>query len=528
KMVRIPEVLDCWFESGAMPYASRGVHFQNENFEKPVQADFIAEGLDQTRGWFYTLHVLGCALIGENIYKNVITNGIVLAEDGQKMSKSKQNYPDPNIIFDKYGADAMRFYMLSSPVVRAENFRFMENGVQEVVKTILLPLQNVYAFFSTYANIDEWQATNTLQPKTDLDKWILSEYEELRSEFTEKFEAYKLDDALRGFPDFVDSLTNWHVRRSRDRFWTSEISAEKISGYETLHFILKNVAKMLAPISPFFAENLWKNLTGNEVENSVHLQNLAESAQQFLNPELSERTKLLRDTIKLASAIRTRKKIKLRQPLAKLSFALSGKIEFTESDLEILKEECNVKNVVILDNLDGLAKQIVKANARVVGKRFGKKTQEVIKAGKAGEFEILENGDISLVGEILSGNPDLNEFEFGFECAEGIEGDGNSNAVVLLDTEISGDLALEGLSRELIRAIQEGRKSSGFEISNRIEIEFATTSAKIIESYEKFGKIIDHDTLTVARKKVEEISGKNIVKVEIDGEEIVFGLKVSG
>jgi len=516
-----------------IPYGKKLV---NNFSSQPVQADFIAEGLDQTRGWFYTLHVLGCALTGENIYKNVITNGIVLAEDGQKMSKSKKNYPDPNLIFDKYGADAMRFYMLSSPVVRAENFRFAENGVQEIVKTILLPLQNVYAFFSTYANIDGWQATNILEPKTDLDAWILSEYEKMRAEFTENFEAYKLDDALRNIPAFVDSLTNWFVRRSRDRFWESGMSVEKKSGYETLHFVLKNIAKILAPVCPFFAETLWQNCaSGAEKTESVHLQNLADSVSEFLNEKLSDRINLLRDTIKLGASIRAKKKIKLRQPLAKLSFALSGKIIFTESDLEILKEESNVKEVVMLDNLEGLAKQIVKANARVVGKRFGKKTQEVIKAGKAGEFEILENGDIALAGEILSGNPELNEFEFGFETAEGIEGDGNRDAVVLLDTEISEELMLEGLSRELIRGIQEGRKSSGFQISDRISVKFSTDSENITKAYEKFGDVIDHETLTVNRQSIPESEFiksvkdiEKIVKLDIDGEHISFELSVFG
>jgi isoleucyl-tRNA synthetase/phosphoglycolate phosphatase-like HAD superfamily hydrolase len=520
-----------------------------------AQADFIAEGLDQTRGWFYTLHVLGCALTGKNIYKNVITNGIVLAEDGQKMSKSKKNYPDPNVVFDKYGADSMRFYMLSSPVVRAENFRFAERGVEEVLKNILLPIQNVYAFFSMYANIDGWYPDNNphpnplpegegvkLNPKTDLDKWILSEYEQLRAEFTEKFEQYKLDEALRNIPDFVDGLTNWFVRRSRNRFWEGnpgEISPEKNSGYQTLYFILKNLAKILAPVCPFFAEELWRNLTGNNphpnplpegegVVNSIHLQGLAENAREFLDTELSAQTKLLRDVIRLSAGIRARKKIKLRQPLQKLSFAVSGKISLSKESLKILQEEANVKEVEVLENLEGLAKQIVKPNARVIGKRFGKKTQEVIKAGKSGEFELLENGEVQICGEILREQD--NEFEFGFECAEGIEGDGNRDAVVLLDTEISEDLMREGLAREIIRNIQDGRKKADFNISDRIGVKWFTESETLKKTYEQFGEKIDAETLTVERTFMDTDFGvpkEQYIECEVEGEKILFGLEVA-
>jgi isoleucyl-tRNA synthetase len=529
KMLRIPEVLDCWFESGAMPYASRGVHFQNENSSKPVQADFIAEGLDQTRGWFYTLHVLGCALIGENIYKNVITNGIVLAEDGQKMSKSKQNYPDPNVIFDKYGADAMRFYMLSSPVVRAENFRFIEKGVEEVMKKILLPLHNVYSFFSTYANIDSWVinkyiTSKDLDPKMDLDKWILSEYEYLRSEYTDKFESYKLDEALKLIPNFIDSLTNWYVRRSRDRFWESGISEEKNSGYSTLFFILTNFAKILAPICPFYADFLWISLNKNikNSSDSIHLTNLSEPVKHFKDIKLSNEISLLRDIISLSAKIRARKKIKNRQPLSNLSFAISGNIKLSSESVDILKEEVNVKNINFLESLEGIAKKIVKPNARLIGKKFGKKTQEIIKNGKIGNFEILENKEVKILDEILSNN----EYEIGFECNEGIEGEGNNEAVVLLNTEISEVLKLEGLSRELIRGIQESRKNSGFEISDRIFVNYFTSSETLLNVLKNFGDNIDRETLTINRKLLNELNlpKEKYIELNIEGEIILLDI----
>ncbi len=536
KMQRIPEVLDCWFESGAMPYASRNIHFQKNEIPNKMQADFIAEGLDQTRGWFYTLHVLGCALTGKNIFKNVITNGIVLAEDGQKMSKSKKNYPDPSLIFDKYGADAMRFYMLASPVVRAENFRFAEKGVEEVLKTILIPLQNVYSFFSMYANIDNFQAIQNSKfriqdIKTDLDKWILGEYEKMRAEFTEKFENYKLDEALRPIPEFIDSLTNWYIRRSRDRFWESGMSDEKRSGYETLYFVLKNFAKILAPIMPFYSEFLWRNLTQGVINhspteiNSVHLQNLAESATEFLDENISAKTKLIREIITLSASIRARKKLKRRQPLSKLSFALSGKTDFLAEDILLIKEEANVKEIEILKNLEGLAKQIIKADARIIGKKFGKKTQEIINAGKAGNFSLLENGQILVADEIL----EAGEYEMAFECAEGLEGEGNQNAVVLLDTEISEELFLEGIAREIIRTIQEGRKTAQFNISDRISVQWFSDSENICKAYEKFGEMIDAETLTIKRELVNFIEMHDnmcLQETEMEGEKFSFVLSV--
>lgn len=502
-----------------------------ENFAstsaQKMQADFIAEGLDQTRGWFYTLHVLGCALTGKNIFKNVITNGIVLAEDGQKMSKSKKNYPDPSLIFDKYGADAMRYYMLSSPVVRAENFRFAEKGVEEVLKTILIPLQNVYSFFAMYANIDGFEPIQNSKfkiqnCKTDLDKWILGEYEKMRAEFTEKFERYKLDEALRPIPEFIDSLTNWYIRRSRDRFWESGMNEEKKSGYETLYFVLKNLAKILAPIMPFYAEFLWKNLTENSKSdvNSVHLQNLAESAEEFLDENLSAKTKLLRELITLSASIRARKKLKRRQPLKKMSFALSTEISFSQEDMNLLQEEANVKNLEILKSITGLAKQIIKADARQIGKKFGKKTQEIINAGKAGEFSILDNGQILVCGEILEST----EYEMAFECAEGIEGEGTQSAVVLLDTEISEELFLEGIAREIIRTLQEGRKTAQFNISDRISVQWFSESENIKKAYEQFGNIVDTETLTTQRNFVEPLEG-NIV--EMEEEKFVFMLSLA-
>lgn len=673
KMERIEEVLDCWFESGSMPYGS--VHYPFEHKEELEQkledgtldfpsADFIAEGLDQTRGWFYSLHVLGCALFDKNIYKNVITNGIILAEDGQKMSKSKKNYPDPNLIFDQYGADSMRYYMLSSPVVRAENFRFAEHGVSEVLKTVILPLKSTYQFFSTYANIDDWRPTNitfirhgegehnvegvysgkitnphklttngvldcealkeklpsfdavyvspfvrtrqtadilfgegnyeindkiveidfgnlegqpyrpiqerlkdtsgemldsvqarmanfvndvaknhpgqslavvshggairygrahfdgfnTLEevlkydilnpgktadficppnPKTELDRWIISELQIVLKNFREKMDAYKIDESLRDIAPFIDNLNNWYLRRSRKRFWASGMDDEKISGYETLHYVLRTLARILAPSMPFFSEKLHKDLTDNlslfPQENSVHLQYLPASQPQLIDEMLSQKIALMREVVSLSAGIRARAKVKLRQPLQKLQFAISGNAQITlsDEDIAVIAGEANVKEVEVLTSVEGLAEQIIKVDAKQVGRKFGKKTQDLIRAGKEGRFNMKPGGQVEIEGEML----EAGEYELGFITPEGSEADSTPNTVVILDTALSHTLQREGEARELIRAIQDLRKSSGFEISDRITISYQTASENLTRTLAQFSTLIAGEVL---------------------------------
>ena len=687
KMKRIEEVLDCWFESGAMPYASQHYPFeQSSNSKEFKSADFIAEGLDQTRGWFYTLHVLGCALFGKNIFKNVVTNGIVLAEDGQKMSKSKKNYPDPNIIFDKYGADAMRFYMLNSPAVRGENFRFSEHGVAEVLKQIILPLRSSYQFFSTYANIDNWQPTKFLfvrhgegdhnvahiysgdvknehhltekgreqvketakimgsfdvliaspfirtqetaailkkeckfegeiitddrvrelffgklegkeflpkterlaeketeqpeavakrinefmsdiakqhpgktiavathggvgleviattnrvpaggddylrvfqppvgtetvvfaepVPKTELDEWILSELQTLIEQYKNHFDAYDLEGGLKLIPGFIDNLNNWYLRRSRRRFWAPDMSEEKQSGYETLHHVLFMISKILAPVCPFFAEDIFHKLGGGE---SVHLTFFPFAKKEWQKEKIEDKIRLSREIVSLAAGIRARAKIKLRQPLSKLQFVTTEKADL---DIDILREEANVKEIEQLKSVEGLAEQVVRVDAKKVGPRLGKKVQELIGKGKSGDFELLKNGEVKIAGEVLVAE----EFEFGFVCEEGVSAEATAQTVVILNTEISDELKLEGFSREVIRAIQELRKKKDFDIADRISIRYATDSAAIKEVFKKFESLIAGETLAE-----EVIHGEMIDPLEeldIDGEKLTLEISV--
>ncbi len=534
-MRRIPEVLDCWFESGSMPYASK--HYPFEEQDKTFQpADFIAEGLDQTRCWFYNLHVLGVALFGTNVYKNVITNGIVLAEDGAKMSKSKKNYPDPNLVFEKYGADAMRFYLLNSPVARGENLRFSEKGVEEVLKSVILPLRSAYQFFSTYANIDGWKPKefsflpcdilddnpensdsrekglkHTLV--SDLDRWIVSELQTLIREYRKAFDSYDLEGALKLVPVFIDKLNNWYLRRSRRRFWADGMSNEKRSGYETLHYVLLTLSKILAPVCPFVAEKLYKDLKGGE---SVHLESFPCAVSSWIDTKTEDRVNLSREIVGLAAGIRSRKKIKLRQPLGKLRFvSVDGK----HLDLEVIKAEANVKEVEILKSTKGIAQQIIRIDAKKVGPRLGAKVQVLIKAGKDGEYESLEDGRVEVGGEVL----EQNEYEMGFVCEVGVEADANSRVLVLLDTEITEGLKVEGTARELIRAIQDLRKSSDFDVSDRISLHYKTDSDDIKKAFEVFGLMIFGEVL--AEEVIDggpiDTSLKNDV-IEVDGEDIIL------
>ncbi len=679
-MHRIPEVLDCWFESGSMPYASINYPYSDQEF-KP--ADFIAEGLDQTRCWFYNLHVLGVALFKREVFKNVITNGIVLAEDGEKMSKSKKNYPDPNLIFDKYGADAMRFYLLHSPVARGENLRFAERGVEEVLKSVLLPLRSTYQFFSTYANIDGWKPTKFLmfrhgesttniqkvfagkrevdhpltekgkkdakklakkvddfdvfyaspfprtqetaeiikkekgftgkietderlrelyfgplegkpyisalkrmqtkgvetkeevmkrmreffdemskkhrnktiafvshggptrqleanlqgisdleeivkvqmqhpgeakvlfafpEAKNELDKWILSESQTLLKEFRKYFDAYDLEGGLRLIPDFIDNLNNWYLRRSRRRFWASEMTEDKQSGYETLHWVLMTLSKILAPVCPFFAEKLYKDLGGGE---SVHLEFFPFAVEKWINQKSQKKVSLAREIVSLSASIRAKKKIKLRQPLAKLQFMTTDKCDL---DLDTIKEEANVKEVEKLQSVKGLAEQIVRVDAKKVGPRLGKKVQELIIKGKSGDFELQKNGSVKIAGEVLKED----EFTMGFVCEEGKEAEATPRTVVLLDTEITEALKVEGMARELIRAIQEMRKAKDFEVSDRISITYQTNSKLIQQAVKDFDTMIAGETL--AEEIIHGAETEELVadEMDLDGEKVVI------
>jgi isoleucyl-tRNA synthetase len=364
-MRRIPDVLDTWFDSGSMPYAQNHYPFENaEKFDKSFPADFIAEGVDQTRAWFYYLHILGSAIKKSNTFKNVIVNGIVQAEDGKKMSKRLNNYPDPMMVIDKYGADSLRLYLMSSPVVAAQNLNFSEKEMSELVRGMMRMLWNSYSFFVLYAEIDKWEQgekNSAENSKHFLDKWILSELNKLILDFNEAMKKYELNKAARLLPNFVDNLSNWYIRRSRKRFWKSESDEDKNSAYATLHYALLELSKLMAPFTPFISEEIYKNLSGKE---SVHLADFPISNVKLIDEKLNENMANLREVISLGLQERAVQKIKVRQPLAKI--ILGKKYEKLFSELisgdqqwkSILTEELNVKDVVFDEKIEILALDI--------------------------------------------------------------------------------------------------------------------------------------------------------------------------
>jgi isoleucyl-tRNA synthetase len=350
EMKRIPDVLDTWFDSGSMPYAQAHYPFDNkEKFDKGFPADFIAEGIDQTRAWFYYLHVIATAIKNSKAFKNVIVNGIVLAEDGKKMSKRLQNYPDPAEVMEKYGADALRYYLLSSPVVAAENLSMSEKDLTENVRGMFRMLWNTYSFFVLYANIDKFESHNTqhITHNTNnlLDKWIISELNSLIKNVNRHMENYELNKTVRLFPNFIDNLSNWYIRRSRKRFWKSENDTDKKQAYETLHYVLTELSKTMAPFTPFVAEEIYQNLSGEE---SVHLADFPKADEKLIDAELNEQMQITRRFVKLGLAARAKAGIKVRQPLSEIRVNQS----VDEELLDLIRDEVNVKKVRFVGSVE--------------------------------------------------------------------------------------------------------------------------------------------------------------------------------
>ncbi|MFA5352528.1 MAG: class I tRNA ligase family protein, partial [Candidatus Gracilibacteria bacterium] len=477
EMKRIPEVLDCWFESGSMPYAQTAL-----KAETNLPADFIAEAQDQTRGWFYTLHVLATALKNKPAFTNCICSGLVLAEDGQKMSKSKNNFPPPENIFDKYGADAMRLYLMNSPVVNAQELRFSERGVEETLRSVLLPLWNTYYFFTTYASADGWEGgALPAEPKNKLDRWILSELNLLTKEMSEKLEAYEIQAALKPLAAFLDGLTNWYIRRSRRRFWKSENDGDKEEAYATLLHTLKEVSKLLAPVAPFLAEEIYRGLTG---EKSVHLAAWPEVDEKWINKDLSVETSVTRKIISLGLAIRAKEKIKTRQPLQKLKIGFPQTDEmkkvskvFLQQDSQVIKEELNVKEIEAVD-VKELGDLVPKIDFPKAGARLRDKIPQIKKTIGEGKWELTPNGlrvfdktlnlDVTLFPEEAHARISPRE-NIGRNLK--IEADSEGVFVVALDTTITPELELEGKARDLVRVIQDLRKQADYAVSDRIELQ---------------------------------------------------------
>ncbi|MEM6995196.1 MAG: isoleucine--tRNA ligase [Myxococcota bacterium] len=485
-MKRVTEVFDCWFESGSMPYAQNHYPFdesKRDYVETNLPAEFIAEGLDQTRGWFYTLHVLSTALFDRPAFKNVIVNGMVLAEDGKKMSKRLKNYPDPNDVVHKYGADALRAFLINSSVVRAEPMRFSERGVRDTVRLVMLPLWNAYNFFATYARADGWSPTaeTTAHRSTvELDRWIASRTQSFIAAIRTELDNYELSNVVPAVLGICDDLNNWYIRRGRSRYWQNRKTnpEDKESAYATLFTVLSTIAKAMAPVMPFLSEWLYRALwvdTGVAPASSVHLQRFPEVDESRRDEALERDVSVVRQVVSLGMAIREREKIAVRRPLQSVtiaSVAAPMRAAVQRFDAEV-RGELNVKEVLVRDDDAGLVTLGAKANFKALGKRLGKRMKQVAGSIAKLDADVIASyaagNAIEVEGESLSGEDILITREtVGDTAAEAADG-----VTVLLDTKIDDALRREGLARELISRIQSLRKQADLDVSQRIALTLA-------------------------------------------------------
>jgi isoleucyl-tRNA synthetase len=501
---RTPEVLDCWFESGSMPYAQQHYPFENKaHFEGHFPADFIAEGLDQTRGWFYTLMVLSTALFKKPAFKNVVVNGLVLAEDGRKMSKRLKNYPDPNYMLDAYGADALRLYLINSPVVRAEDLRFSEDGVKQCMRDFLIPLWNAYSFFVTYANVDGWTPANLQSTSSNrplLDRWVLSCLDRLTQEVTAAMDDYDLQQAVRPFVHFIEDLTNWYIRRSRRRFWKSTDDADKAQAYATLYEVLLTLSKIAAPFVPFISEEIFKNLRTAELPESVHLCDFPKADGHRRDEKLEAQMAAVMTVVQLGRAIRAERNLKVRQPLAALHVVCrdAAKLTLIRELEELIEDELNVKTVVFNHDETELVTLSAKPNFKVWGPKFGPKLKQAVALIAKWESAKL---NAMLQGATVALELDGQTFELGGgdliiqrQPKPGLAVASEGDQVVALETELTPALIREALARELVNRIQNLRKDSDLEVTQRIRLQIAG-DAEVQATVDEYRDLIQTETL---------------------------------
>ncbi|HEY9166074.1 MAG TPA: isoleucine--tRNA ligase [Candidatus Kryptonia bacterium] len=490
EMKRTPELIDVWFDSGSMPFAQYHYPFEKRDwFESRFPADFISEGIDQTRGWFYSMHAIGTFLFDSPAYKNVISHELVLDKDGQKMSKSKGNAVDPFKVVSDFGADAVRWYLVaSSPPYKPKLFD--ESGLLEVQRKFFSTLLNTYAFFTLYANIDGFDYSEPRIPvneRLEIDRWIISVLNSLSADYAKWMDAYDVTRAARAVSDFtIDQLSNWYVRRSRRRFWKGEMAKDKLSAYQTLYECLITVVKLMSPFAPFLSEELYRNLNGVtklESHPSVHLSPYPDLKKNEIDPKLEEKMALAEEIVYLARAMRAKSGLRVRQPLRRIIIPVSSPhMRETISQVEnVILDELNVKSILYVDDDSEFVSKGAKPNFKSIGPKFGKDVKsvaELIKSMSTNEIRALEKeGFADLKTESPNGSLRDKAFrvvrddvEIFSQELKGwlVESDGN--LTVALDTELSGDLIMEGIAREFVNRIQNMRKEAGFEVTDRISV----------------------------------------------------------
>lgn len=525
KMTRESDVIDVWFDSGAMPFAQHHYPFENkENFDELFPADFINEGIDQTRGWFYSLLAVSTLVTGKAPYKNVLVNDLILDKEGKKMSKSRGNTLDPIVLFDEFGADVVRYYSIavSPPWVPT---KFDMDGLREAESKFFRSLKNVYNFFQMYANTDQIDPRQFDVAKEDLaeiDRWILSRYHSLLKNYHEDMEIFEYTKVVREISDFViEDLSNWYIRRNRRRFWSTEMDTDKKAVYRTTYDILVGVCKMMAPFTPFITEELYANLTDGV---SVHLELLPEAEESMIDEKLEEKMSLVRTLVKLGRASRESVAIKVRQPLQEM--VVDGKYKALIEDLvELMKEELNVKRVVFKENLSDFMNYSLKPDFKVAGRILGKKIQSFAKyLNEINPVEFLEqlnHGSIvvEINGEETTIEPEYVESRV--SAKEGFDVTMENNVFVILDTTLTDDLIREGYARELVSKIQQQRKSNGYDVMDRIDVTYVADD-EFEQAIKEYRNFVMEEVLADQMTRVETL---NTETVDLNGKEVQISLE---
>jgi isoleucyl-tRNA synthetase len=531
---RTPEVLDCWFESGAMPYAQQHYPFERSGEEDAFfPAHFIAEGLDQTRGWFYTLLILGTCLFGRSPFRNVVVNGMILAEDGSKMSKRKKNYPDPNDVLHRYGADALRAYLIDSPVVRGEKLQFSEKGLSEIVRTVVLPYWNALAFFSTYAEIDrfhpgEWAGAPAAQ-RSDDDRWILSVLQRLVRDVNAEMEAYRLYTVVPRLVGFIDDLTTLYIRTARPRFWRSEDRADQSQAFHTLYQVLVTFARVLAPFMPFITETVYQKLVrpvDTAAPQSVHWCDYPQVEAELIDAELERRTATVRAVVGLGPKLREEHKLKLRQPLAAITVVHRDPAVRADAEAAAAKigDELKVKLVATEPDESVYVSVSCKPNFQTLRTRCGPKLGAIGKALKAWSFEQvarLEAGEtIEIEGEAIGIDDVLLQRQAVGEAVVATDG----HLTVGLDPRVTPELEREGIANEFKSRLQAARKDAGLQVTDRIAVIWQTPSDKARQALQEHAQTIAAEVLATAFAEGEPAAAMD---ADLNGEPVVFALAKS-
>ncbi len=515
-MHRVSDVFDCWFESGSMPYAQVHYPFENKEwFESHFPADFIVEAMDQTRGWFYTLTVLSTALHNKPAFKNCICTGLLMAEGGQKLSKRLKNYPDPNEVLETIGSDVLRWFLVSSPVLKGGNLAVDKEGkeIAKAARAALIPLWNAFYFFTLYANAEGYKAKEVYSSNEAIDNYILSKLKRLSQIVKQGLDTYDVALATNEVTSFMEILNNWYIRRTRDRFWEGDRQA-----FDVLYTVLVNLSKIVAPLMPFVSEYVFKTLTGEE---SVHLTDYPTLSEIKLDDALVKEMDFLQDLCSAAKFIREEKNLRNRLPLQSLT-VVGKDLDFIGTQYQdIIKDELNVKEVKLDNNLSNYAEKSVYLYTPLLGKALGKDMGPVMGAYKQGQWEINADGTLNIAGQTLT--KDL--FEVRLNMKEGVAGQAfaDNKAVVTLDTNVTDALRREGMARDFVRLVQTLRKDKDFNISDRIELSYQTEDAELAQALDENKAYVAEQVLAVKFEKAQNQG----TSAEIEGKNICFDAKVA-